>query len=289
MNSSMFMVPAFCNNSLHFDRSRPSSLNNIFVKNNKDEMVPVNTLIKLKRVYGPETITRNNLYNSVSINGAPKPGYSTGDAIKAIQETATQYLPKGYSYEWTGMTREEISTGNQTAIIFLLSILFVYFILSAQYESYILPLAVILTIPAGILGVFAFIKIAGIESNIYVQVGLIMLVGLLSKNAILIVEYAVQRRRLGMSIVESALQAAQLRLRPILMTSLAFIVGLLPLVWSTGASALGNRSIGTGAVGGMLAGVVLGVFIIPVLYVIFQYLQEKVTGAPVQKKYALSE
>jgi HAE1 family hydrophobic/amphiphilic exporter-1 len=252
-------------------------------------MVPVNTLIKLKRVYGPETITRNNLYNSVSINGAPKPGYSTGDAIKAIQETATQYLPKGYSYEWTGMTREEISTGNQTAIIFLLSILFVYFILSAQYESYILPLAVILTIPAGILGVFAFIKIAGIESNIYVQVGLIMLVGLLSKNAILIVEYAVQRRRMGMSIVESALAAAQLRLRPILMTSLAFIVGLLPLVWSTGASALGNRSIGTGAVGGMLAGVVLGVFIIPVLYVIFQYLQEKVTGAPVQKKYALSE
>jgi HAE1 family hydrophobic/amphiphilic exporter-1 len=270
-------------------REDASSLNNIFVKNNKDEMVPVNTLIKLKRVYGPETITRNNLYNSVSINGAPKPGYSTGDAIKAIQETAAQYLPKGYSYEWTGMTREEISTGNQTAIIFLLSILFVYFILSAQYESYILPLAVILTIPAGILGVFAFIKIAGIESNIYVQVGLIMLVGLLSKNAILIVEYAVQRRRLGMSIVESALAAAQLRLRPILMTSLAFIVGLLPLVWSTGASALGNRSIGTGAVGGMLAGVVLGVFIIPVLYVIFQYLQEKVTGAPVQKKYALSE
>jgi HAE1 family hydrophobic/amphiphilic exporter-1 len=270
-------------------REDASSLNNIFVKNNKDEMVPVNTLIKLKRVYGPETITRNNLYNSVSINGAPKPGYSTGDAIKAIQETATQYLPKGYSYEWTGMTREEISTGNQTAIIFLLSILFVYFILSAQYESYILPLAVILTIPAGILGVFAFIKIAGIESNIYVQVGLIMLVGLLSKNAILIVEYAVQRRRLGMSIIESALAAAQLRLRPILMTSLAFIVGLLPLVWSTGASALGNRSIGTGAVGGMLAGVVLGVFIIPVLYVIFQYLQEKVTGAPVQKKYALSE
>ncbi|MFT4153020.1 efflux RND transporter permease subunit [Parafilimonas sp.] len=270
-------------------REDASSLNNIFVKNNNNEMVPVNTLVKLKRVYGPETITRNNLYNAVSINGAPKPGYSTGDAIKAIEETAKQSLPKGYSYEWTGMTREEISTGNQTAIIFLLSILFVYFILSAQYESYILPLAVILTIPAGILGVYAFIKFAGIESNIYVQVGLIMLAGLLSKNAILIVEYAVQRRRRGASIIDSALQASQLRLRPILMTSLAFIVGLLPLVWATGASALGNRSIGTGAVGGMLTGVVFGVFIIPVLYVIFQYLQEKVSGAPKQAAPALSE
>ena len=270
-------------------RADASSLNNIYVKNSSGEMVPVNTLIKLKRVYGPETITRNNLYNAVHINGVPKPGYSTGDAIKAIEETAKQSLPKGYSYEWIGMTREEISTGGQTAIIFLLSILFVYFILSAQYESYILPLAVILTIPVGILGVFTFIKIAGIENNIYVQVGLIMLVGLLSKNAILIVEYAVQRRRLGMSIVESALQAAQLRLRPILMTSLAFIVGLLPLVWSTGASAFGNRSIGTGAVGGMLTGVVFGVFVIPVLYVIFQYLQEKITGAPKPKEYALSE
>ncbi len=270
-------------------REDASSLNNISVKNSGGEMVPVNTLIKLKRVYGPETITRNNLYNAVHINGVPKPGYSTGDAIKAIEETAKQSLPKGYSYEWVGMTREEISSGNQTIIVFLLSILFVYFILSAQYESYILPLAVIFTIPAGIFGVFAFIKLAGIESNIYVQVGLIMLVGLLSKNAILIVEYAVQRRRLGMSIVESALQAAQLRLRPILMTSLAFIVGLLPLVWSKGASAFGNRSIGTGAVGGMLTGVVFGVFVIPVLYVIFQYLQEKITGPPKLKQHALSE
>ena len=270
-------------------REDATSVNNIFVKNSSNEMVPASTLIKLKRVYGPETITRNNLYNAVNINGVPKPGYSTGDAIKAIEETAKQSLPKGYAYEWTGMTREEISTGGQTAIIFLLSILFVYFILAAQYESYILPLAVILTIPTGILGVYGFIKMAGIESNIYVQVGLIMLAGLLSKNAILIVEYAVQRRRQGISIIESALQAAQLRLRPILMTSLAFIVGLLPLVWSTGASAFGNRSIGTGAVGGMLTGVLLGVFVIPVLYVIFQYLQEKVTGAPTPKEHALSE
>ena len=270
-------------------RANESSLNSIYVKNGNSEMVPINTLVKLNRVYGPETITRNNLYNAVTINGSPKPGYSTGDAIKSIEAAAKQSLPKGYAYEWTGMTREEIATGNQTAIVFLLSILFVYFILAAQYESYILPLAVVLTIPAGILGVYAFIKIAGIESNIYVQVGLIMLAGLLSKNAILIVEYAVQRRRQGLSIIESALQASQLRLRPILMTSFAFIVGLLPLVWSSGASALGNRSIGTGAVGGMLTGVVFGVFIIPVLYVIFQYLQEKMSGAPKQKELALSE
>lgn len=174
------------------------------------------------------------------------------------------------------MTREEIKTGNQTTFIFLLSILFVFFLLAAQYESYVLPFAVILTIPTGVLGVFAFIGFAGIENNIYVQIGMIMLVGLLAKNAILIVEYAVQRRKAGMSLIASALEASQLRLRPILMTSFAFIVGLLPLTWATGGSALGNRSIGTGAIGGMLTGVILGIFIIPVLFVIFQYLQEKV-------------
>ena len=260
------------------------SLTGIFVKNSKGEMVPVSELVTLKRVYGPETVTRNNLFNAVTINGQPKPGFSTGDAIKAIEETAKQVLPRGYAYEWTGVTREEIKTGNQTLFIFLLSVIFVFFLLAAQYESYILPLAVILTIPTGILGVFAFIGLAGIENNIYVQIGLIMLVGLLSKNAILIVEYAVQRRRAGMSLLDSALEASQLRLRPILMTSFAFIVGLLPLTWSKGGSALGNRSIGTGAVGGMLTGVILGVFIIPVLFVIFQYLQERVSGKPKQKE-----
>jgi hydrophobe/amphiphile efflux-1 (HAE1) family protein len=257
-------------------RADASSLNGIFVKNDKGQMLPVSELVTLKRVYGPETVTRNNLFNAVTINGQPKPGFSTGDAIKAIEETAKQVLPRGYAYEWTGVTREEIKTGNQTTFIFLLSILFVFFLLAAQYESYILPFAVILTIPTGVLGVFAFIGFAGIENNIYVQIGLIMLVGLLAKNAILIVEYAVQRRRAGMSLIESALEASQLRLRPILMTSFAFIVGLLPLTWASGGSALGNRSIGTGAVGGMLTGVILGIFIIPVLFVIFQYLQEKV-------------
>jgi len=243
-------------------------------------MVPINTLVSLDRVYGPETVTRNNLFNSVTINGMAKPGYSTGDAIKAIREVASTYMPRGFSYEWSGMSREEIGAGSQTTIIFLLSVIFVYFLLAAQYESYVLPLAVILTVPTGILGVFSFISFFGIENNIYVQVGLIMLIGLLAKNAILIVEYAVQRRRAGMSLMTSALEAAQLRLRPILMTSFAFIVGLLPLTWAKGGSALGNRSIGTGAIGGMLTGVILGVFIIPVLFVVFQYLQEKIVRKP---------
>jgi multidrug efflux pump subunit AcrB len=266
-------------------RADPGSLDGIYVKNNKGEMVPAKTLVTLKRVYGPETVSRNNLFNAVTINGTPKPGYSTGDAIKAIEETAKQVLPRGYSYEWTGVTREEIKTGNQQAFIFLLSVIFVYFLLAAQYESYILPFAVILTVPAGILGVFTFIGFAGIDNNIYVQIGLIMLIGLLAKNAILIVEYAVQRRRSGMALIDAALEGSRLRLRPILMTSFAFIVGLLPLVFTHGASALGNHSIGVSAIGGMLTGVILGVFIIPVLFVIFQFLQEKVQRRPVVDKH----
>lgn len=261
-------------------RADPTSLNGIYVKNNRGEMVPANSLVNLERVYGPETVSRNNLFNAVTINGIPKPGYTSGDAIKAIREVADSYLPRGYATEWSGMTREEISSGSQTALIFLLSVIFVYFLLAAQYESYILPFSVILSVPTGIFGVFALIKLMNIENNIYVQVGLIMLVGLLAKNAILIVEYAVQRRRAGLSIVESALEASKLRLRPILMTSFAFIAGLIPLMRATGASALGNRSIGTGAVGGMLTGVILGIFIIPVLYVIFQWLQEKIVRKP---------
>ncbi len=270
-------------------RADPSSLNNIFVKSDAGLMIPVNTLVSLEKVYGPETVTRNNLFNAVTINGMPKPGYSSGDAIKAIEEVAAKYLPRGFAYEWTGMTKEEIGAGSQTSLIFLLSVLFVYFLLAAQYESYILPLAVILTVPTGILGVFLFIWMTGIENNIYVQVGLIMLIGLLAKNAILIVEYAIQRRRAGMPLITSAIEAAQLRLRPILMTSFAFIVGLLPLTWASGGSALGNRSIGTGALGGMLTGVLLGVFIIPVLFVIFQALQERISGKPVAKELSTTE
>ncbi|RXK85826.1 efflux RND transporter permease subunit [Filimonas effusa] len=256
-------------------RAEPASLNNIYVKNTLEQMVPVNQLVTLKKVYGPETVTRNNLYNAVTINGTPKPGYSTGDAIKAIEETAAKVLPRGYGYEWTGMTREEKQAGSQIIFIFILSLVFVYFLLSAQYESYILPLAIVLSIPVGVFGVFAFIRMLGVENNIYVQVCLVMLVGLLAKNAILIVEYAVQRRAAGMELVAAALEASRLRLRPILMTSFAFIMGLLPLLRAQGASALGNRSIGAGAVGGMLTGVILGVFIVPVLFIIFQHLHER--------------
>ena len=270
-------------------RTDVNSLTGIYVKNDSGEMVPASTIAKFKRTYGPETVTRNNLYNAVVINATPKPGYSTGDVIKAIQETAKATLPRGFAYEWTGITREEIAAGNQQAFIFLLSLVFVFFLLAAQYESYILPFAVILTIPTGILGVFAFIGFAGLDNNIYVQIGLIMLIGLLAKNAILIVEYAVQRRRHGMGLVASVLEATSLRFRPILMTSFAFIVGMLPLIFVQGASANGNHSIGWSVVGGMLSGVVLGIFIIPVLFVIFQYLQEKVTGVPRAKETALAE
>ncbi len=259
-------------------RANEESLTGIYVKNNLAQMVPVNQLVKLRKVYGPETVSHNNLYNSATINGVPKPGFSTGDAIKAIEETAAQVLPKGWGYEYTGITREEKAAGSQIIFIFILSLVFIYFLLSAQYESYILPFAIVLSIPAGVFGVFAFLQIFGIDNNIYVQVSLVMLVGLLAKNAILITEFAVQRRHAGLDLWTAAMEAARLRLRPILMTSFAFIVGLLPLMRAKGAAALGNRSIGTGAVGGMLTGVLLGVFIVPVLFVIFQYLHEKFFG-----------
>jgi len=259
------------------DRADPSSIDRVFVKSNRGEMVPINTLVKLSRIYGSETASRYNLFNSISINAIPKPGFSSGDAIKAIEEVAEKQLPAGYSYEFSGQTREEISSGGQSTVIFLLCLVFIYFLLSAQYESYILPLAVILSIPAGIFGVFVAIGLTGIENNIYVQVALIMLIGLLAKNAILIVEFAVQRRRAGQPLVASALEAAKLRLRPIIMTSLAFIVGLIPMMGATGPSAQGNHSISIGAAGGMVSGVILGLFIIPVLFIVFQYLQEKIS------------
>jgi hydrophobic/amphiphilic exporter-1 (mainly G- bacteria), HAE1 family len=270
-------------------RANEESLTGIYVKNNLAQMVPVNQLVKLRKVYGPETVSHNNLYNSATINGVPKPGYSTGDAIKAIEETAAQVLPRGWGYEFTGITREEKAAGSQIIFIFILSLVFIYFLLAAQYESYILPFAIVLSIPAGVFGVFAFLQIFGIDNNIYVQVSLVMLVGLLAKNAILITEFAVQRRHAGLDLWTSAMEAARLRLRPILMTSFAFIVGLLPLMRAKGAAALGNRSIGTGAVGGMLTGVLLGVFIVPVLFVIFQYLQERLVGKKDQKTPALAE
>jgi HAE1 family hydrophobic/amphiphilic exporter-1 len=259
------------------NRIDPAAMDGVFVKNNAGNMVPINTIVKLKRVYGPENVSRYNLFNSIGINAIPKPGYSSGDAIKAVEEVAQKQLPFGYSYEFTGLTKEEISSSGQSAIIFSLCLLFVYFLLAAQYESYILPLAVVLSIPAGILGVFIAIGLTGISNNIYVQVALVMLIGLLAKNAILIVEFAVQRRRAGKSLSASAIEAAKLRLRPIIMTSLAFIVGMIPMMNAVGPSALGNHSISIGAAGGMLFGVVLGLLLIPVLFIFFQYLQEKVS------------
>jgi HAE1 family hydrophobic/amphiphilic exporter-1 len=262
------------------DRNDVAAIDRVFVKNRSGEMLPVNTLVKLTRVYGSETASRYNLFNSIQINAIPKPGFSSGDAIRAIQETAKEQLPSGYAYEFSGQTREEISSGGQAGIVFLLCLVFVYFLLAAQYESYLLPLAVILSIPTGIFGVFAVLGLTGIENNIYVQVALIMLIGLLAKNAILIIEFAVQRRKAGRGLVQSAIEASKMRLRPIIMTSLAFVFGLFPMSIATGPSAQGNHSISIGAAGGMVTGVVLGVFIIPVLFVIFQRLQEKLTGRP---------
>ena len=265
------------------DRADPSAIDRVFVKNKAGDMVPMNTLVKLSRVYGSETVSRYNMFNSISVNAIPKPGFSSGAAIKAVEEVAAQQLPEGYTYEFSGQTREEIASGGQSTLVFILCLVFVYFLLAAQYESYILPLAVILSLPAGIFGVFVAIGLTGISNSIYVQVALIMLVGLLAKNAILIVEFAVQRRKAGLSLFDAAIEAAKLRLRPIIMTSLAFVAGLFPMSIATGPSAQGNHSISIGAAGGMVSGVLLGLFIIPVLFVIFQHLQEKVSGKPVQK------
>ncbi len=264
--------------ALPIDRANAADLNSMYVRNTKGEMAPITEFITLKRVYGPQAVTRFNLFNSANVNGASAPGYSTGDAIEAVQELSATALPNNYFVDFSGLTREEIAAGSQKTIIFILSIMFVYFLLSAQYESYLLPLAVLLSLPVGIMGAYITTKVAGLEANIYFQISLIMLLGLLAKNAILIVEFSIQRRRAGFSIVDSAYDGARVRLRPILMTSFAFIIGLLPLAFASGIGASGNRSIGAGAVGGLLVGTVLGVFVVPILYILFEWLQEKVSG-----------
>ena len=262
------------------DRADESSLNNIYIRNASGQQVAISQFVGLKRIYGPEAVARFNLLKAVNVNGKANPGFSSGDAIKAVQEVAAEHLPKTYTYEFSGMTREEILAGNQAIGVFLLSLIFVYFLLSAQYESYLVPLSVILSLPVGIAGAIGFVKLAGLENNIYFQVALVMLIGLLAKNAILIVEFAIQRRRHGMDLLQAAIEGSKARLRPILMTSLAFIFGLLPLALATGVGAVGNKSIGMGAVGGMLVGTVFGVFVIPILFVIFQGLQERISGKP---------
>lgn len=265
-------------------RANTEGLNKIFVRNSAGTMAPITEFVKMTRVFGPESISRFNLFSSISITGAPKPGFSSGDAIKAIQEVAAENLPAGYGYEFSGLTREELASGSETIFIFILCLVFVYFLLSAQYESYILPFAVLFSIPFGLAGAYLFSIIFKLNSNIYLQISLIMLIGLLAKNGILIVEFALERRRKGMPIVQAAVEGAVARLRPILMTSFAFILGLVPLMFATGAGAVGNKSIGTGAVGGMLIGTILGVFVIPVLFIIFQGLQERISG-PAKENY----
>jgi HAE1 family hydrophobic/amphiphilic exporter-1 len=256
-------------------RSGPEDILNLYLKNKDDEMVPFSTFIKMERVYGPEQLTRYNMYTSALINGDAAEGKSSGDAIKAVEAAAKEVLPRGFDYEWSGMTREQILSGNQAIYIFIICLVFVYLILAAQYESFLLPLPVILSLPTGIFGSFLSLKLAGLENNIYAQVALVMLIGLLGKNAILIVEFAIQRKKLGSSILEGAIAGAASRLRPILMTSFAFIAGLIPLCIATGAGALGNRSIGMAAAGGMLTGTLLGIILIPGLYVVFAGIEEK--------------
>lgn len=261
-------------------RANPEGLNKIFVRNDNGIMAPITEFVTLERVYGPENISRFNLFTAIPVTGSPKTGYSTGSAIEAIQNVAQETLPVGYGFEFSGITREELIAGNQSTIVFILCLIFVYFLLCGQYESYILPFAVILSLPVGLSGTFIFAKIRNIDNNIYLQVSLIMLIGLLAKNAILIVQYAVAKRRSGMSIKEAAIEGALIRFRPILMTSFAMIFGLLPLMFASGAGAVGNKSIGTGAVGGMFIGTLFGLLIIPVLFIVFQTLHEKISGAP---------
>lgn len=251
------------------------SLNNMFVRNDNVEMTPISQYLKLTRVYGSEVLTRFNLFSAIQVNGAPATGYSSGQAIKAVKEVAAQTLPTGYGFEFGGMSREESNAGNTTTVIFVICVVFIYFILCALYESLFIPLAVILSVPFGLAGSFLFARIFGLENNIYLQTGLIMLIGLLSKTAILLTEYASERRRHGMSIMQAAISAAQIRLRPILMTSLTMIFGMLPMMFSTGVGANGNISVGVGTVGGMLIGTIALLFIVPPLFMVFQYLQEK--------------
>ncbi|ROI03735.1 efflux RND transporter permease subunit [Kaistella haifensis] len=263
-------------------RNEVADLSSIYVKTASGQMTPVSQFVTMEKTFGPKSVERYNLFTSISISGSNNEGYSTGDAIRAVQEVAAEKLSSDYVVEFTGLSKEEVSSGSQTAVIFILSLVFVYFILAAQYESFLLPLAVIISLPLGVIGAYFGQRIAGLENNIYFQIALIMLVGLLAKNAILIVEFAVQRRIHGESLAMSAINAAKARLRPILMTSFAFIFGMLPLVFASGIGSTGNRSIGTGAAAGLLIGTFFGLVAIPVLYVIFQWLQEKIK--PLKKK-----
>ena len=253
-----------------------SSLQNMFVRNDKGEMSPINQYLTIKRIYGPQSISRFNLFTAISINGNAADGYSSGQAIQAVREVAEQVLPAGYGYEFGGMSREEANTGNSVAVIFVICVVFIYLILCALYESLFIPVVIILSVPFGLAGSFLFARMFGLENNIYLQIGLLMLIGLLAKTAILLTEYASQKRAEGMSICMAAMSAAKVRLRPILMTSLTMIFGMLPLMFASGVGANGNISIGVGTVGGMLIGTLALVVVVPALFIVFQHIEERV-------------
>ncbi len=258
-------------------RSKPEDILKLYTKNSEGEMVAMSSFLTIEKVYGPEQITRYNMYPAAMLNGEPKEGYSSGQAIDAIKKVAEEKLPKGYGFDWGGSSREQANAGNEAVYIFLICLLFIYLLLSAQYESFVLPLAVILSLPTGVFGAFFLLATLGLENNIYAQVAMIMLIGLLGKNAVLIIEFAVLKNKEGLSPLKAAIEGAVARLRPILMTSFAFIAGLIPLVIASGAGAIGNRTIGTAAAGGMLFGTVFGILIIPGLYLIFALIAEKLS------------
>jgi len=271
-------------------RALPSDLLKLYVKNDKEQMVPYSDFMHLEKVYGLSEITRHNMYNSAEVSGTPAPGYSSGQAIAAIKEVADKTLPRGFGIDWAGISKDEVSRGNEAVFIFLVCLGFVYLILSAQYESFILPLPVILSLPTGIFGAFLCLKLLGLENNIYAQVAMVMLIGLLGKNAVLIVEFAVQKKaEEGIPVAQAAIEGAAIRFRPILMTSFAFIAGLIPLVMATGPGAIGNRTIGTAAAGGMLIGTIFGLMIIPGLYYIFGTIAEKSKLAKYEEENPLTE
>jgi hydrophobic/amphiphilic exporter-1 (mainly G- bacteria), HAE1 family len=256
-------------------RALPEDIMKLYVKNNREEMVPFSAFMTMDKVYGLSEITRHNMYNASEVSGGAAPGFSSGTAIAAVAEVAKNKLPRGFGIDWAGISKDEVGRGNQAIYIFLICLAFVYLLLAAQYESFILPFPIILSLPTGILGAFLFLKLMGLENNIYAQVSMVMLIGLLAKNAVLIVEFAVQKHRAGSSVFEAAIEGAAVRLRPILMTSFAFIAGLIPLVLATGPGAIGNKTIGAAAAGGMLLGTIFGVLLIPGLYYLFGRISER--------------
>jgi HAE1 family hydrophobic/amphiphilic exporter-1 len=270
-------------------RAQPDDLMELYIKNDAGKMVPFSSFLRVEKVYGPEQVTRYNMYTSAMVNGQPAPGYSSGQAIAAIKDVAAQKLPKGFGYDWAGSSRDQAQAGNQAIYIFLICLVFVYLLLAAQYESFLLPMPVILSLPIGIFGALFLLMVMGLENNIYAQIAMIMLIGILGKNAILIIEFATMQHRLGKTPLEAAIEGATLRLRPILMTSFAFIAGLIPLMFASGAGKIGNNTIGTAAAGGMLFGTIFGVIVIPGLYVVFASITDKRKHDGRKEEMALSE